>query len=325
MSLVRACSAQVDTIPAEGSDMAEHAYHLPEITDDELIALEEAVRAAQATRSLDGLTVLGFGEVSIAIGWPAERPRFVAKRLIPVADATDLDGPLDAIDAFVERVRASGGRVLPHATRRVQRDDGRHVGYVVQPVVAREELAEMVLESEPPAAFHPLLVAVRDFVVGCADDDLVLDAQIPNFAWRDGEVWLLDITSPARFDAGDRLDYPNQPLANQLVPAVLRPALGKASADILRLYRGQQGALTQVVVFLHRIGAESWVEPAIATFNEVLDEPIELDEVRDRWARNVKDFPRIKKLLLAQRAWQERVRRRPYEYLITDSFTGEVL
>lgn len=305
--------------------MAEHPYQLPEISDVELLALEETIRSAQRARSLDGLTVLGFGEVSIALGWPVDEPRFVAKRLIPVDDAADLDGPLGAIDEFVDGLRASGGKVLPHATRRVRRDDGRHVGYVVQPLVRRGELAETVLTSEPPEAFHPLLVAVRDFVVRCADDHLILDAQIPNFAWRDGEIWLLDITSPARFDADGQLDYPNLPLANQLVPAPLRPALGKASADIFRLYRGHHGALTQVVVFLHRIGAEAWVEPAIATFNEALDEPIELNEVRARWERNVKEFPRVKKLLMVQRAWQEKVRRRPYEYLITDSFTGEVL
>lgn len=168
-------------------------------------------------------------------------------------------------------------------------------------------------------------MAVRDFVTTCTNEYLVLDAQIPNFAWKNGEVSLLDITSPASFDAEDRLRYPNLPLANRLVPAPLRPALGKASSDILSLYRGPHGALTQVAVFLHRIGADDWVDSSIETFNEVLDVPIERKVVNERWAQNVKDFPRIKKLLMLQRAWQERVRRTPYEYLITDSFTGEVL
>ena len=51
--------------------------------------------------------------------------------------------------------------------------------------------------------------------------------------------------------------FTNLLLAHRLVPA-LRPALGKASADIFTLYRGAYGALTQVAVFLHRIGAEAW-------------------------------------------------------------------
>ncbi|MEM9521400.1 MAG: DUF6206 family protein [Actinomycetota bacterium] len=305
--------------------MEAQPYELPEISDQELLALEATIQVAQRRRSLEGLKVLGFGEVSIAVGWPVEQPRFVAKRLIPVDDAAELDEPLAAIDEFVAGVRSNGGNALPHATRRIQRDDGRHVGYVVQPLVPADELAEKVLERETPEAGHPLLVAVRDFVMATTDDHLIMDAQVPNFAWRDDEVWLLDITSPASFDANDKLVYPNLPLANQLVPALLRPALGKASTDIYKLYRYPHGALTQVAVFLHRVHADAWVEPAIATFNEVLDEPIDPAVVAARWERNVKDFPRVKKLLMIQRAWQENVRRRPYEYLITDSFTGEVL
>lgn len=305
--------------------MGTDVYTLPQVDDELLEQLETRVQEAQKKRSLDGLKVFGFGEVSIALGWPTDEPLFVAKRLIPMPNAEAIDAPLAAIDEFTEGLRASGNKVLPFQTRRLQRSDGQHVGYVIQPIVPTEELAETVLRTDAPKPFHPLLVAVRDFVVKCADEDLALDAQVPNFAWRDDEPWLLDITSPASFDANDKLVYPSMPLANQLVPAVLRPVLAKATSDIFNLYRGKHGALTQVAVFLHRVKADAWVEPAIETFNEVLDEPIQLGAVKERWAQNVKDFPRIKSLLKAQRTWQETVRRKPYEYLITDSFTGEVL
>jgi hypothetical protein len=300
-------------------------YELPVVSDDELLELEERVRMACANRSLDGLSVFGFGEVSIALGWPTKEPRFVAKRMYPMPDAAAVDEPLLAIDPFAAHVEASGRKVLPYETRRIQRPDGNHVGYLVQPIVPKEELAETVLKTDTPAANHPLLIAVRDFVVACAEDDRALDAQIPNFAWRDGEVWLLDITTPAGFDANGKLEYPMLELSQQLVPKPLAGAFTKAATDIFTLYRGVEGALTQIVVFLHRVGADAWVEPAIETFNSVLDDPIQLSVVQERWEQNVKDFPRIKKVLTIERAWREKVRRKPFEFLIADSFTGEIL
>ncbi len=305
--------------------MSTDPFTPPDVSDEELLALEARVQEAQRNRSLDGLTAYGFGEVSIALGWPTDEPRFVAKRLIPMAEAHRIDEPLAAIETLIGRVTDRGHRVLPTETRRVRRPDGQHVGYVVQPIVPKGQLAETVLATDTPTVGHPLLVAVRDFVQACGGDDVMLDAQIPNFARVDGELWLLDVTSPARFEPDGTLIDPLADLSAQLVPAVLRPALGKATNDILQTYRGVHNQLTQVAVFLRRVDAEAWVQPAIETFNEVLDEPIDPAVVAEKWEKNQKDFPKIKKLLQIQRAWQEKVRRRPYEYLITDSFTGEVI
>jgi len=300
-------------------------YELPLVTDDELLAIEKKVQAAQENRSLDGLNVYGFGEVSIALGWPTEDPRFIAKRMVPSTSAAGMEVPWKAIHAFTDGIEASEGKVLPFETRSIRRSDGNYLGYIVQPIVPKEELAETVLKTETPQPFHPLLIAVRDFVVDCSDDNLALDAQIPNFAWKDGEVQLLDISSPAWFDSNGKLDFPSMNLATSLVPTLIRPAFRKGVSDILALYRGKQGSLTQTVVFLNRIGAQDWIPAAIETFNEVLDEPIEISSVNEIWAQNVKDFPRVKKMCMAQRSWQEKVRRKPYEFLIMDSMNGKCL
>lgn len=271
------------------------------------------------------MTVFGFGEVSIALGWPSEAPRFVAKRLIPIDTAARMDTPLAAIDDYIRQLEASGGQVLPTETRRVDRPDGKYVGYVIQPIVEESQLAETVLENDTPAKGHPLLLAVRDFVQTCGGDHIMLDAQIPNFAWVDGTVSLLDVTSPGSFDEHGTLDYKMADLSTQLVPKILHGTFEKATDEILQTYRGVHNQLTQVVVFLHRVNAAAWVQPAIDTFNEVLDDPIDPAVVKAKWEKNQKDFPKVKKLLMAQRAWQEKVRRQPYEYLICDSFTGQVL
>lgn len=299
-------------------------FPTPEATDQQLLELEALFQKAQKERSVDGLNVFGFGEVSIAVGFPSDEPSFVAKRLIPLPEKSRIDSALADIDNYINRIRQSGGSVLPTVTRRIERPDGQHVAYVVQPIVPRECLAEVVLTNEEPQAGHPLLVAVRDFAMECVSDEMAIDTQIPNFTWVDGQVSLLDITTPATFDSSGTMTYDTY-MSKQLVLLPLRGALHKATEKVLGMYRGPHGSLTQTVVFLNRVGAQAWVEPAIETFNETLDEPIDPTEVKRRWDQNAKDFPRIKKMVQMQRAWQEKVRRTPFEYLITDSFTGEII
>lgn len=64
----------------------------------------------------------------------------------------------------------------------------------------------------------------------------------------------------------------------------------------------------------------------VATSNQVLDdEPLDPAEIRSRLARRHKDMVMLKLLMKVQRAWATRVRRQPYDFLITDSFSGTIL
>ncbi|MEL6891949.1 MAG: hypothetical protein AAFP84_10145 [Actinomycetota bacterium] len=63
----------------------------PDVTDEQLVALEARIQAGLRCRSLDGLRVIGFGEIGVAIGVPDDEPVAVVKRVPAVADRTDLD------------------------------------------------------------------------------------------------------------------------------------------------------------------------------------------------------------------------------------------
>ncbi|MEL6891947.1 MAG: hypothetical protein AAFP84_10135 [Actinomycetota bacterium] len=74
-----------------------------------------------------------------------------------------------------------------------------------------------------------------------------------------------------------------------------------------------------------RIGQERWLDAVLASFNDRLDRPIRRSDVMERFERLHAEMQQIKRLGRLQRSWLERVRRRRYEFFITDSFTGEVL
>ena len=73
------------------------------------------------------------------------------------------------------------------------------------------------------------------------------------------------------------------------------------------------------------MGLDDWLEPVVATLNDVLDEPLDAATIRERTAKRHKDMIQLKKIMMLQRLWATKVRRQPYDFFITDSWTGEIV
>ncbi len=303
------------------------AWTTPTMSDGELEAVEAAVLHAYDTRSVDHLRVLGLGELGLAIGWPTESPRAVFKR--------QAAGPRAAVEKDAKRTRRyqaaleeRGARVLPTDLRALDAPDGRAVPYLIQPLVPAEDLAENIIASAPVQPDHPVLVAIRDTVIDVVSDEpelgLSIDAQITNFAVDADGVVLLDFTPPLIWD---QTSGPFYDIGTYLeaIPLPLRPTALKLTRRAGDRYRTARDTLRMTAVYLKRIDQERWVDSAIATFNDRLDEPIRRHRVDETYEEMIKDLPMIKRLARIQRAWQTRVRRRRYEFFITNSFTDEIL
>ena len=296
----------------------------PTLGDEDLAIVEEHFQKALRERSVDHLRVFGFGEISVAVGYPIDHPTAVLKRLPPNRDSAHADFQLSLIEDFRDSIVRRGGRIVPTEIRGFLRDDGLIVPYIIQPVIPKEMLADTVIATDEPTVDHPILLALYDYVMQVGDNRLTIDSQITNFAWHDDQLWLHDMSTPHTYDALGKYDG-DFSTGFQALPAVLKPLLQKEVAHIFEYYLSPTGALTQTAVFLKRIDADDWVQPALETFNARLDTPIEINEVNALYAKQLKEFPRLKQLARIQRAWQTHVRRKPYEILITNSFSGEIL
>ncbi len=297
---------------------------VPTLSDQDLLEVEEQVLVAVNTRSVDHLNVFGLGEISVAIGWPTDEPVAVVKRLIPNPDPQRTLSDIEQVRGFRSKIEERGGAVLPTDLRTVTRDDGHVIPYMVQPAVPRAMLAETVLDNDQPVAEHPLLVALYDYVERVSTDRFSIDPQIPNFAWHEGGLWLFDFSTPQLYDADGNFAA-NFDSGLLTLPALVRPVASRQVSKIFEYYRSHTGALTQTIVFLKRIGADRWVEPALETFNARLSDPIHAATVEERYRAQVKEFPQLKRLVQIQRTWIERVRREQFEFIITDSFAGTIL
>ncbi len=302
----------------------------PSVSDEQLATVEKAIQGALESRSFDGLTVLGFGEIGVAIGVPAGEPVAVVKRLASCPTQAEIDEWF----AFLRRYEAALAphvAIAPTDQRTIPGGpDGRLVPFLVQPLFPREQLVEVILEQTEPVVDHAVVVAVRDAALSAvADGRQAIDSQFSNFAWDGEQLWLFDSGSPFLYNADGSPDYELGSYA-RAIPAVLRPATRRIANKVCLGLGGANGNLAHAALSAVRIGQERWLDAILETFNSAivdrsLGEPIERDDVMKQMAGVQNEMKAIKTIARTQRAYVTKVRRQTYDFFITDSFTGEVL
>lgn len=297
---------------------------VPAVTDQELAAIETAFQAALAERSIDGLRVMGYGEIGMALGWPFDEPTTVVKRLPSSPELTQSQTLLDFIERYEQAV-ARFVTLTPTSKRTITNAKGRTVPFLIQPLLPKHSLAEEVLATTEPVANHPLVIAIRDAVVAANTDGAqAIDCQFSNFAWTDGQLAYFDTGSPLLYnpDGSPEIELGNY---KQVLPTALMPVLQKLVEKVALEMRTVEGGLAHAALSAVRIDQARWLDAILATFNEVLDRPIEAADVHAQMGRVHRDMKSIKRLARLERAWATKVRRRPYDSFITDSFTNEIL
>ncbi|MGZ5387607.1 MAG: DUF6206 family protein [Solirubrobacterales bacterium] len=288
----------------------------PELSDAELVRLEELVASSFASGRTDELPVLGYGEISLVLGWPPERPAFACKRLPPFPSAERFAAYRATLEDYLAALAAAGVRVVDTRLRGVEGADGGVAGYVVQPVLPQEDLVPTVLRRSDPGQGHPLVEAVVGTTASAVGPHLGLDAQLSNWTWRGGELVYIDVSTPLIWSAEGRSRLDLDLLA-RAYPAALRPPLRRFVAPgILDTYRDLRRVFLDLAGNMLKERLDPWLPAFLAEANGRIDEPIGAEEVR----RNYRSDARLWAALLAirrlDRLWRQRVRRRPYPFLL---------
>lgn len=283
-------------------------------TDAEIAELD-----GKARRSLDGddarLDVLGYGEISTVLRLDAAAGSFACKRLPPFPDREAFDRYVEVLGDYLARLEGNGVDPIPTEVRVVSA--APVIGYCVQPLVPEERLATRVLAGADAVAGRALLREIAVAVTTVIRPDLGLDAQLSNWVVEpDGSLRYLDVTTPMlRDDAGrERLDT-DVFLAS--LPWALRGGVRRfLLGEILGHYYSARSALVDFVANLHKEGLEQWVAPACEELAEHLDPPITPREARRYYRSDALMWGALQRLRRADRAWQRRVRRRRYPFLL---------
>ena len=286
-------------------------------------ALDWGRLEARYERALDegtpgDLPVVGFGEISLAFGWPPEAPT-VAVRSLPVfPDRDRLQAYTDLVAEYVGTLRERGVDVLPTHAWSVPVDGGWR-GWLVQPLLPADTIGPAVLARGGPDADR-LLTSVVEQAFEVIDDRVGIDAQVSNWALVDGRLRYLDVGTPMLRDAAgrDRLDVGILATAvpwalRGLVTSVVGPAL-------LAPYHDPRRTLLDTAGNLLRERLPRWIPPMLELAAPRLERPVTLAEVRRFYRGNAATYASLQALRRADRAWSRRVRHRPYPFLLPDHY-----
>jgi hypothetical protein len=279
-------------------------------------AVDDAIRAGEAGE----LHVLGYGEVTLVLGWPMEAPRFAVKRLPGFHDRGRLDRYAALIDRYSAALRERGVGVLATEVRSLTARDGGLHAYLVQPYVARDRLLNSVLRDAPAEQGSAWLSGLTEKVVRAVDERVGLDAQAANWRAEDGALTCLDISTPfvrGGPRAPQQLDL--EPFLS-VYPWALRPALARVAQAVMAQYHDPRTVLLDVGSNLVKEELDRWLPAFLTAVNERVDPPMTEAEVRRYFARDKRLWLLMQRLRRADRAWQRRVRRRVYPFLLAPPY-----
>lgn len=285
------------------------------LPEAELEELDARVERALAEGAEEKLPILGYGEISLVLGWPAAEPRFACKRMPAFRSRERFDAYARTLDEYVAALARAGIEVVDTTMRGVGHRDGTVVGYVVQPVLPPGSLGPDVLRRSEPAAGHPLVAAIVDGAAGAVSERVGLDAQLANWAWVDGRLLYIDVSTPMLWDESGTSLLDLEPLALGY-PAVLRPALRRWVAPrVLDGYRDLRGVYLDLTGNLLKERLEPWLGRFLAALDEHLSPPLTADDVHRYYRSDARLWAGLLMLRRLDRRWR-RLLRRPYPFLL---------
>jgi hypothetical protein len=285
----------------------------------DLEALDRAHLDALRRQRPDALPVVGYGEISLAFGWPPPRPTVVAKSLPPFADPQRLHRYAALLDDYLAVLADRGVAVLPSAVRSVA-DGPQRRAYVLQPWVAPDRIVPNVLATADDERAGSVCRELVTNVLRACDAHVGIDGQVSNWALDGARLHYLDVSTPMLRDASgtDRLD--TGPFVAAVPWLVRWPVRRFVAPALLAPYHDPRRVLLDTAGNLLRERLAHRLPVLLEAANPYLDAPLTVAEVHRFYRGNARVWSTMQALRRADRAWQRHVRRRPYGFLLPDGY-----
>lgn len=278
--------------------------------------------------------VIGHGEISVALS-VAELPDLVCKRMSGFADPGAAATYVELVEDYLTRLTDAGVRVAPTEVLTVPRDGRPPVVYLVQPLLPRESLGNVLLHTADDATVRSAVRAALDVVARLArtsgtgaGDEVALDGQLSNWSFAadplSAEPVLVDVGTPfVRRDGAHALDV--ELLLAPVPPGIRayyrRKRLVEAYLDD---YFVPRTVALDLLGNFHKEGAVARLPLGIAAVDEWLEggdlpgprEPVSAEEVERYYRKDADLLALYLRLRRMDRFLRTRVLRRQYDYVL---------
>lgn len=296
------------------------------VAHGELLGGDDLARLTAFEAALDpggalpaGTTVIGWGEISTVFVIDA-LPGRVLKRMAGFR-APEVAPYLAAVARYCAELVARGVAVVDTRAVPIALPARHPVVYLVQPALAADTIGDRVVRDGDDASIRALLDAVLGHVGAVLADRggvrLGFDAQISNWAWREGRAHYLDVSTPLmrELDGRECLD---PAIALRSMPAPLAWVFRRwALQEILDRYYQPREVMKDIAANFAKVRRVDRIPLALSAIAEHLpDEPPSAREIEHYYRRDARMWRVFQLARRVDRFWQTRLRRRPYDYLL---------
>lgn len=286
-----------------------------QVPDAALTALESDVQAALARDDSSGLDVLGYGEVTLVLRLRTTEANYACKRLPRFPTEEHFQSYQRLLTEYIDRLTTAGIRVAETQTWHREHRTGGVIAYCVQPELAAAALGSRLLAVAPADRQRDFFARFLDAVHAAVSPTLGLDAQASN--WIDDEgLTYLDVTTPLLRDGWgrERLDVR---LFFTSLPWAVRDAVRIAtSRSIFDKFYQPRGVILDFLGNLYKERLDGLIPWMLPMANQRLSEPISAAEVQAYYRSDARMWELVQRMRRWDQRWQQRVRRRPYPFLL---------
>ena len=276
-----------------------------------LDGVEAEVRSALRTGSNEHLDIVGYGEISTVIRVDTGPGAVVAKRL-PTMTRIQFEAYRETVARYLQELGQRGVHPVETEVHAVGADPV--VPYCVQPLEPLVLVDE--LRSADRSSVSLRMDQLVEVVVAVVDDRVGFDAQVSNWAVRDGTLVYFDVTTPFLRDA-DGNEMLNTDVFIAALPWIARAGVKRLLLEsILSDYYDQRAVVLNAAGNLYKERLGDAVAPLLTAANRHVDPLITAADVERYYRLDARLWGLLQMLRRADRSWHRTVRRRSYPFLL---------
>lgn len=283
-----------------------------------IVALEKSVRHALETRDESSISVIGYGEISTVLKMEDGPKAFACKRLPPFPSIQAALAYGAVMRRYVEALSAAGIDCMESTPIVADHSEGNTIVYCVQPLLPRETIGSNYFrtlgEIEAVEKFSTLL----ELITGSVSSELAPDGQLSNWAFHEGRILYLDVTTPfMRDSAGDEL-LNWRPFMVGLPRPFRFPFYHFVLPGILDAYHSVRGQVVDFLGNLHKEELVHLIDPITKHANDTMkfDRPIVRSEVDSAYRGDARTYATLQAVAKMNRWLHGAVLRKTYPLLL---------
>jgi len=289
------------------------------ISDETLFDLDARVRHALKTGDESGLNVSGYGEVTTVLLVETPEGRVACKRL-PQTDTRDApDHWVTMIGRYVEALGDAGLTVVDNEIRVLEIPGDAFVTYSIQPALDPATLGPNYFATLDAEEAKREFVRILELIKKTVSPTLAPDGQLSNWAFVDGQILYIDVSSPFMKDEGGNnlLDWTHYVRS---MPAPVRPLILKfVIPGVIDKYHTLRGQYIDLLGNLRKEKLDRFVPDFLPLANERLRgvaEPITEAEITAYYRDDARTYAALQAVRGADRWFQRNILRRTYPFLL---------